>query len=130
MYRQITRNIQVTVQPEYLPDQSQAEQGRHVWAYHILIENQGSETVQLLTRYWHITDALGRQQEVRGPGVVGEQPVLRPGEQFRYTSGTPLPTPSGIMVGSYGMTTLEGERFDIAIPAFSLDAPNVARRLN
>ena len=130
MYSQTTRNINVTVQPEYLPDQSQSDQGRHVWAYHILIENQGSETVQLLTRCWHITDGLGRQQEVRGPGVVGEQPVLRPGEQFRYTSGTPLPTPSGIMVGSYGMTTAEGEQFDIAVPAFSLDVPNVTRHLN
>lgn len=130
MYSQTTRDIRVTVRPEYLPDQSQPAAGRHVWAYHVLLENMGQEVVQLLTRHWIITDGVGRRQEVRGPGVVGEQPLLRPGDQFRYTSGTPLPTPSGIMVGSYGMVTAAGETFDIAIPAFSLDLPQHERVLN
>ena len=94
------------------------------------IENKGEQTVQLLTRYWRIVDASGRAQEVRGPGVVGEQPVLRPGESFEYTSGTPLPTPSGFMVGSYQMTTLDGSHFEVAIPAFSLDSPHVRRSVH
>jgi ApaG protein len=94
------------------------------------IENQGGETVQLRSRHWRITDSLGRVQEVRGAGVVGEQPVLKPGETFEYTSGTPLPTPSGIMSGTYQMETPAGERFDVAIPAFSLDSPHQTARIN
>ena len=77
-----------------------------------------------MTRHWRITDSLGRVQEVRGAGVVGEQPILKPGESFRYTSGTPLPTPSGIMAGTYGMANASGERFEVEIPAFSLDSPH------
>ena len=101
-----------------------------MWAYQVNIENAGSETVQLISRYWHITDANGQVQEVRGDGVVGEQPVLRPGESFEYTSGTPLSTPSGIMVGRYQMETKGGEGFEIEIPAFSLDSPYQRTSLN
>ena len=130
MYSAITREIRVQVEPIYLDDQSEPDSSQYVWAYRVQIENEGSETVQLLTRYWHITDGMGRVQEVRGAGVVGEQPVLNPGESYEYTSGTPLPTPSGIMKGSYQMRTPAGEKFDIEVPAFSLDCPHEARHLN
>lgn len=129
-YSETTRSIAVSVRPIYLDDQSEPEEGRYVWAYHIRIENNGAEVVQLLNRHWRITDALGRMQEVRGPGVVGEQPVLEPGESFEYTSGTPLSTPSGIMVGSYEMETRAGERFEVKIPAFSLDSPHEPSRIH
>jgi ApaG protein len=130
MYRAVTRSIEVSVEPQYVADQSAPEQGHFFWAYTIEITNQGGETVQLKTRHWRITDAHGRLQEVRGAGVVGEQPVLEPGQSFKYTSGVPLPTPSGFMAGSYGMVTAAGERFDIEIPAFSLDIPQGARTIN
>jgi ApaG protein len=123
MYQERTRSIQISVEPFYLDDQSAPEQSRFVFGYRIQIDNQGGEVVQLLTRHWRITDALGRTMEVRGAGVVGQQPVLQPGERFEYTSGTPLATPSGIMVGSYEMVTTAGEHFEVKIPAFSLDAP-------
>ena len=130
MYKETTRSIQVTVVPLYLDDQSEPDAGRFVWAYQVCIENTGAETVQLVDRYWNITDANGKVLEVRGAGVVGEQPVLRPSESFEYTSGTPLATPSGIMVGSYRMQTTDGEWFDVAIPAFSLDSPHDRRRVH
>jgi len=130
MYAQRTGDIVVTAQPVYLEDQSSPKDHRFVWAYQIRIENQGAETVQLLTRHWRITDAQGRIQEVRGEGVVGEQPVLGPGEVFEYTSGCPLNTPSGFMVGSYGMVTTDGGAFDVAIPAFSLDSPHATLSVN
>jgi ApaG protein len=130
MYSSTTRSIKVIVKPIYLEDQSSPTDNHYVWAYHVRIENQGAETVQLRRRHWTITDALGRIQEVRGAGVVGEQPILKPGEAFEYTSGTPLPTPSGIMVGTYEMETKAGESFTIAIPAFSLDSPHQPIRLN
>ena len=130
MYSEITRDIRITVRPFYLEDQSSPEEMHFVWAYHVRIENQGADTVQLRNRYWRITDSLGRVQEVRGAGVVGEQPVLKPGEAFEYTSGTPLTTPSGIMVGTYQMESEKGELFDVRIPAFSLDSPHQAIRLN
>jgi ApaG protein len=130
MYQATTRNIQVTVTPHYLPDRSAPERGHYFWSYTIEIVNCGRETVQLRTRYWHITDAMGRVQEVRGAGVVGEEPVIEPGQSFEYTSGVPLPTPSGFMTGSYGMETGKGERFDIDIPAFSLDSTSERRTLN
>lgn len=130
MYRAVTRSIQVTVTPAYLEDQSSPPDGRYFWAYSVEIENLGSETVQLQTRYWRITDAHGRVQEVRGEGVVGKTPVLAPGTKFNYTSGCPLETPQGIMEGEYGMVTDTGERFAIAIPAFSLDSPAQARILH
>ena len=123
MYDRTTRSILVTAKPIYLENESEPDDGRFFWAYTISIENRGQETVQLLTRHWQITDALGNKQEVRGDGVIGEQPVLEPGESFEYTSGTPLATPTGFMVGSYNMQNASGERFDIAIPAFSLDSP-------
>ena len=130
MYSETTRSIKVTVKPVYLEDRSSPVEDHYVWAYHVRIENQGEETVQLRNRHWKITDSQGRMQEVRGPGVIGEQPVLAPGERFEYTSGTPLPTPSGIMVGSYQMETRAGESFWVQVPAFSLDSPHQAVRLN
>ena len=130
MYEAITRNLRVTVDPHYLEDESEPGEQRFLWAYTIEITNVGSETVQLLNRYWQITDARGQVQEVRGPGVVGEQPVLAPGDAFTYTSGCPLPTPSGIMVGAYEMETAGGERFEVDIPAFSLDMPDAQPTLN
>ncbi|MGI9481715.1 MAG: Co2+/Mg2+ efflux protein ApaG [Hyphomicrobiales bacterium] len=125
MYSSETRLIRVSVKPQYLETNSEPDEARYVWAYTILIENLGRENVQLLTRFWKITDANGNEQIVRGDGVVGEQPMLAPGETFEYTSGAPLTTPSGFMVGSYGMITDSGEEFDIAIPAFSLDSPHI-----
>ena len=130
MYRTATRNIEVSVTPRFLPERSSPDNGYFFWAYTIEITNRGPETVQLKTRHWRITDANGRQQEVRGAGVVGETPVLEPGKSFEYTSGVPLPTPSGFMAGTYGMVTSGGERFEIDIPAFSLDSTNTARTLN
>ena len=130
MYSEITRSIKVSVKPFYLEDQSSPAEGRYVWAYHVRIENRGLETVQLRNRHWQITDSRGQMQEVRGAGVVGEQPVLAPGESFEYTSGTPLATPSGIMVGSYEMETRGGDSFWVRVPAFSLDSPHQAVRLN
>ena len=123
MYEKTTREIRVVVKPLYLDEQSSPSEDHFVWAYHVRIENQGGETVQLRNRFWSITDANGLVHEVRGAGVVGEQPVLGPGEVFEYTSGTPLATPSGIMVGDYGMESENGEFFKVAIPAFSLDSP-------
>lgn len=130
MYTAVTRSIQISVEPFYLEDQSSPADDHFVWAYHVRIENMGQETVQLRTRHWRITDSDGRIQEVRGPGVVGVEPVLAPGDSFEYTSGTPLRTPSGIMVGSYEMETPDGEMFDVDIPAFSLDSPYQDRRIN
>jgi ApaG protein len=130
MYSATTRAIVVTVTPQYLPDQSEPAKSQYMWAYQVRIENKGDIAVQLRSRYWKITDGLGRQQEVRGPGVVGKTPVLRPGEVFEYTSGTPLSTPSGFMGGTYQMVNESGEAFDIEIPTFSLDTPSSQRRLN
>lgn len=130
MYTAITRSIRISVEPTYLEDQSFPARGRYVWAYSVRIENQGQETVQLRRRYWRITDGQGRVQEVEGEGVVGEQPVLAPGESFEYTSGTPLPTPSGIMVGHYIMQPRDGDAFEAAVPAFSLDLPDARPLLN
>ena len=122
MYRAVTRNIEVVVTPRFVADRSSPENNYFFWAYTISITNNGAETVQLKTRHWRITDAHGRQQEVRGAGVVGEEPVLKAGEAFEYTSGVPLQTPSGFMVGTYGMVGATGEHFDIDVPAFSLDS--------
>ena len=125
-YAETTRAITITVEPYYLDEQSEPAEGHFVWAYHVRIENNGGKTVKLMTRHWRITDSLGNVQEVRGDGVIGEQPVLTPGESFEYTSGTPLGTPSGIMAGSYRMETDDGKSFDVVIPAFSLDSPHQA----
>jgi ApaG protein len=130
-YSLTTRNIRVDVRSFYLPDQSRPEASHYVWAYRIRIDNLGGETVQLLRRSWQITDDLGRVQTVRGAGVIGQQPVLKPGESFEYTSGTPLATPSGFMVGVYHMVSIaSGEAFDVAIPAFSLDTPDRNNQLH
>jgi ApaG protein len=127
----VTRGLRVTVRAFYLADQSDPEEGRHVWAYRVRIANEGRETVQLLKRSWAITDGMGRTQHVHGDGVVGEQPVLEPGEVFEYTSGTPLATSSGFMRGQYHMIVTDtGERFDAEIPAFSLDSPHGQVTLN
>jgi ApaG protein len=126
MYSATTHSITVTVEPTYLEERSSPAENHYVWAYKVRIENKGGETVQLRRRHWRITDAIGRVQEVRGPGVVGEQPVLHPGQSFEYTSGTPLNTPSGIMVGTYDMETRDGRSFAVEIPAFSLDSPHQA----
>ena len=129
-YSRTTNQITVSVKPHYLADQSAPSENHYVWAYHVRIENNGGDTVQLRTRYWKIIDSTGRIQEVRGAGVVGEQPVLRPGESFEYTSGTPLPTPSGIMQGSYQMQRGDGLLLDVEIPPFSLDSPHQPKSLN
>jgi ApaG protein len=130
MYRAITRNIEVVVKPQFVADRSSPENNYFFWKYTISITNNSDETVQLKTRHWRITDANGRRQEVRGAGVVGEEPVLKAGEQFEYISGVPLQTPSGFMVGSYGMVSAGGEHFDIEVPAFSLDSVESKRTLN
>jgi ApaG protein len=128
MYRAVTRQIEVTVEPNFHPDRS--ERGQYFWSYTIVIVNSGNETVQLRTRHWTITDATGHRQEVRGEGVIGKQPVLAPGERFEYTSGVPLTTASGIMTGRYQMVSESGERFEIDVPTFSLDSPDNERVLN
>jgi ApaG protein len=129
-YTSTTRHIRVSVVPTYLDDKSAPEDGHFVWAYEVMIENMGSETVQLLSRHWRITDARGETHEVRGTGVIGEQPTLEPGDKYNYASGTPLATPSGIMAGTYQMENERGERFDVVIPAFSLDSPYQPVRLH
>jgi ApaG protein len=129
-YAATTRGVTVRVSPSYLPDQSDPMAGRWVWAYHIRLENDGGVAVQLISRHWIITDGRGRVEEVQGPGVVGEQPVIEPGRSFDYVSGCPLSTPSGIMRGTYQMVDGSGASFDVAIPAFSLDSPQASARLN
>ena len=130
MYTATTRAIEVTVKPQYLPDQSEPNKAQFVWAYQVRIENKGDVAVQLRSRHWKITDGLGRKQDVKGAGVIGQTPRLKPGEIFEYTSGTPLSTPSGFMGGTYQMVSETGENFDIEIPTFSLDTPGGARQLN
>ena len=130
MYTAVTRDIQITVLPQYLADQSDPDEGRYVWAYTIEVANLGRRTVQLVARHWVITDAAGKVETVSGIGVVGEQPVLNPGETFRYTSGCPLSTSSGVMEGHYRMIDDAGAAFDVEIPAFSLDSPQTKRVLN
>jgi ApaG protein len=131
MYRAVTRQIEVTVEPNFMPERSSAERGHFFWSYTVVIINAGPDTVQLRTRHWIITDASGRKQEVRGEGVVGEQPVLAPGERFEYTSGVPLPTATGFMSGRYQMISVRsGDAFEIDVPTFSLDSPDSKRVLN
>ncbi|MEK9678990.1 MAG: Co2+/Mg2+ efflux protein ApaG [Rhodospirillaceae bacterium] len=124
MYSETTKAVTISVDPMYLDEQSDPDDAHYVWAYHVRIENNGQETIQLVRRHWHITDSHGRVHEVRGEGVVGEKPVLEPGESYEYTSGTPLSTPSGFMVGSYQMVGSDGQQFNVSIPAFSLDSPH------
>lgn len=130
MYSAITHDIKVTVAPIYLEGQSIAEESYYVWAYTIEVKNASAFTVQLVNRYWRITDANGQVEEVRGKGVVGEQPLLKPGEAFHYTSGASLRTSSGIMQGHYEMVDGDGEHFNIEIPAFSLDSTEQIERPN
>ncbi len=130
MYERVTRGIRVAVEPAYLDDQSDPEEGQYLWSYTVTIENNGPEPVQLLSRYWHITDAMGHIQEVRGPGVVGAQPVIDPGKTFQYTSGCPLSTASGHMVGTYQMKSASGEAFEAEIPPFILESPHERRQVH
>src|SRR4029077_5298675 len=130
MYSAVPRQIEVTVQPNFMPERSSAEKSEFFWAYTIVITNAGSETVQVRTGHGIITDAPGHKQEVRGRGVVGEEPVLAPGERFEYTSGVPLPTASGFMTGRCQMVSESGEKFEIDVPTFSLDSPEAKRVLN
>ena len=130
IYETETRGVTVRVAPVYLPERSDPEGDLYVWAYRVEIENRGAATVQLMDRRWIITDALGRVEEVAGPGVVGEQPVLEPGDSYQYTSGCPLTTSSGVMQGAYGMVAADGERFEAAIPPFSLHLPGAERKVN
>jgi ApaG protein len=129
-YQAETEGFVVRVRPSYLPEQSDPDEHRFVWAYNVEIENRSNEVAQLISRHWIITDAGGRVEEVKGLGVVGEQPTIKPGETFAYASGCPLTTRSGLMVGSYEMVSDGGERFEIAIPAFSLDLPEARRVVN
>ena len=130
MYSETTKSIRVTVVPAFLDEHSSPEDAKYVWAYEVRIENLGDETVQLINRRWSITNSLGQTETVRGPGVVGEQPILKPGEYFEYTSGTPLSTPSGLMMGTYQMENNDGKLFDVSIPAFSLDSPHQSIQVN
>lgn len=131
MYTATTHNVTVSVRPTYLDNESNPDKNLYVWAYTVTITNNGEKTVQLLRRHWKIIDAHGYTHEVRGIGVVGEQPVLKQGESFEYTSGTPLSTPSGFMVGTYMMADEDGgPAFDVDIPAFSLDTPHAPKRVN
>ncbi len=129
-YELTTGGVVVRVTPKFLAEQSDPGRARFVWAYTVDVENHGAETLTLVSRHWEITDGLGRVEIVDGPGVVGEQPTLKSGEAFRYTSGCPLTTPSGMMRGSYRMVTEDGEGRDIEIPAFSLHLPEAATRLH
>jgi len=130
VYEAQTRGVRVRVAPVYLADRSDPEEALFVWAYKVEIENEGERAVKLVDRHWIITDAMGRIEEVKGPGVVGEQPLLQPGDSYEYTSGCPLTTDSGVMAGSYGMVAEDGERFEAAIPAFSLHLPGAERAVN
>ncbi len=131
MYEAETDGLVVRVEPQFLAQESDPEENRFVWAYTIEIENRSDEAVQLVSRFWRIMDENGLTQEVRGPGVVGRQPVLRPGESFTYTSAAPLAAPSGVMVGTYSMLRIDkGDEFDIAVPAFPLDSPHQSRLAN
>jgi ApaG protein len=130
MYNATTHDVHITATPAFAPDRSEPAANRYFWTYTIEIVNRGAIQVQLLERYWHITDASGRVETVRGPGVVGETPILEPGESFSYTSGCGLSTASGVMSGSYRMMDADGRAFDVEIPAFSLDSPMERRVLN
>lgn len=130
MYCTSTHDIEVAVEPRFLEEHSDPSERRWVWAYTVEVRNNSGQPVRLRARHWRITDANGQTEEVRGPGVVGEQPIIAPGRSYRYTSGCPLTTPSGIMVGEYEMEGSDGDRFEVAIPAFSLDVPDEPRALN
>ncbi|VAX04721.1 ApaG protein [hydrothermal vent metagenome] len=129
-YEATTHGVKVSVQPFYLEDESDPDEGRYFWAYQVKIENLSKEKLQLKSRRWQITDSMGRTEEVQGEGVIGEQPVIEPGYIFEYTSGAPLGTSSGFMAGHYRMYKDDGSSFDVVIPAFSLDSPYGSHTLN
>ncbi len=129
-FRCVTAGVEVSVTPTFLEQRSDPGADLYFWAYEVTIHNGGEDPVQLKSRYWHITDAGGVVNEVRGAGVVGKQPNIDPGESFEYVSGTPLKTPSGLMLGSYTMQTVDGTLIEITIPAFSLDSPYDIQLLN
>lgn len=122
-FTETTHDIRVTVTPIFIPSESFPHHDNFSWAYHVRMENLSDKQVQLLSRYWKIIDSKGFVKEVRGAGVVGETPHLSPGMIFEYSSGTQLPTPSGLMEGIYYFVTQKGEELEIKIPAFSLDSP-------
>jgi ApaG protein len=119
----VTNNVRVEVEAQYAPDRSQPFQSQWFFHYTVRITNEGEDTVQLLSRHWIATDATGRVEEVKGPGVVGEQPVLGPGEAFEYTSGWPLKTPTGVLRGTYQMVGEDGDQFNVEIAPFALREP-------
>jgi ApaG protein len=129
-YEEITRDIRIAVEPDFLEDQSEPEENRYLWSYRVIIENKSPTPVQLLSRYWRITDSRGRTREVRGEGVIGEQPVIAPGRAYEYTSGAPLETASGFMTGTYRMRGSNGESFEVGIPMFALESPYEPRRMH
>ncbi|MEO0730175.1 MAG: Co2+/Mg2+ efflux protein ApaG [Pseudomonadota bacterium] len=130
MYEAVTRNIRVKVEPTFDSNRSAPQSHRYFWIYAIEITNEGDMPVRLVARHWEIMDARGNRENVDGPGVVGEMPTIEPGTSFSYSSGCPLTTPSGIMVGTYEMVLPDGRSFDCAIPAFSLDSPHSAPTVN
>ena len=130
MYSKTTNNISISVEPYYLEEQSEPKDHHFVWAYQITINNLGKEAVQLKKRYWEITESNGTKKEVSGSGVIGEQPIINPGEKYEYTSGTPLTTSSGFMEGYYEMETKNGNKFSALVPLFSLDSPHTSNQIN
>jgi ApaG protein len=130
VYEARTRDVVVRVRADYAPGQSDPLENRYFWTYTVEIENHGAETVQLVSRRWEITDARNRREVISGAGVVGEQPILKGREAFRYVSGCPLETPSGAMRGAYQMVTDDGDVFEAEIPEFSLHLPGAAKALN
>ncbi len=130
MYQAVTHLIAVTVEPAYMAERSEPSNNQFFWSYTVEIENRSIRSVQLKRRHWIITDGRGKKHEVKGQGVVGEEPIIAPGESFRYTSGCPLDTPDGFMAGQYTMIGEDGDTFLIDIPAFSLDIPAARRILN
>ncbi|PPR29735.1 MAG: Protein ApaG [Alphaproteobacteria bacterium MarineAlpha9_Bin2] len=129
-YTELTNKVRISVITEFLEEQSDTDNNLWVWAYHIMIENNRQTAVQLLERYWKIIDETGKIKEVEGPGVIGLQPLIEPGNYFEYSSGTPLPTSSGIMSGSYKMIDKSGKSFEAKIPKFSLDLPYNKKIIN
>jgi len=130
MFKANTRGVDVTVMPVFMDENSDPQNSRYFWAYRVTIDNRSGEALQLMSRYWHITDANGKIEEVRDDGVIGQQPNIRNGGNFTYTSGCQLTTPSGIMVGKYFMRTETGQMLEIDIPAFSLDLPGAEPVMN
>ena len=130
MFSAVSHDIVVSVEPRYLVEESEPDEHRYVWSYRVVIANHGHRAVQLMTRAWEITDANGFRRQVTGPGVVGQQPIIEPGEAFEYSSGCPPSTPSGIMAGTYQMIDDRGAPLEVTIPAFSLDMPGVGRVIN